>query len=337
MENPADVWDHPFQAQTDDYGKFLVLLVTLNRRPIAEQVLAESYDRLLTKIGAGGLKGRRDFISNIRILSGSLLSRRFVGTAGETTLDLFNPSIGDYVLRNYTADLPTLSKALTSLRTLNAAETLRDLRKSDWISNTAYVEILTAMLKEFVSEGMNNFQSEYVAFVGSKLVQQDDCAPALKLAANWLIRSELSDDLEDSASFVCWAFENEGVSGSDARHFATCALEQSLSSDELSQVAVLVRELVSVGEAGPHLEDKLEHATYKYFDDVELQEIDRDRVFEEVDFEDYSTAEDNVEALIDERLDGAHPYVRAGIRTGTCQLIRRSLGARAVSPTEDLQ
>jgi len=73
--NPSQVWDNPFNAQQDDFGRAIILLVVLNGYALGENVLAEAYHRFLALPENQNLQGRREFQSNIRLLTGSFLNR----------------------------------------------------------------------------------------------------------------------------------------------------------------------------------------------------------------------------------------------------------------------
>ena len=96
LNNPADVWENPFSAQLDDYGRAMVLLVTLNGGTImSEQELAEAYSRFTARPESHAMNGRRDYTSNLRHLTSSLLSRKLLGSVAAETpyINLFNPSL----------------------------------------------------------------------------------------------------------------------------------------------------------------------------------------------------------------------------------------------------
>ncbi|WNB75158.1 nSTAND3 domain-containing NTPase [Methylomonas koyamae] len=128
LTNPAQVWENPFIAQQDDFGRAIILLVALNGQALSENSLAKAYHRFLILPENQNLHGRREFQSNIRLLTGSFLNR-LVSSDGSSMIDLFNPSIGDYVLKRYAGDVVTVRLAIQSLRSVRSTITLSRLLK----------------------------------------------------------------------------------------------------------------------------------------------------------------------------------------------------------------
>lgn len=79
LADPSQIWGHPFDVQADPSQRAIVLLVVLNRKRIEEPILAGAFHRLADRPGNQNLRGRHDFGSYIRLLTGSFLSRIFWG------------------------------------------------------------------------------------------------------------------------------------------------------------------------------------------------------------------------------------------------------------------
>ena len=114
LNNPSEIWENPFDVQQDDFARAITLLVALNGRSINETELSEAYARYISLPESANLKGRRDFLANIKHLTGSLLNRRLAKPNEVALIDLFNPSLGDYLLSRYSNDTPTLRLAFLS-------------------------------------------------------------------------------------------------------------------------------------------------------------------------------------------------------------------------------
>ncbi|MDR9847297.1 hypothetical protein RI048_03625 [Herbaspirillum huttiense SE1] len=115
LESPRHIWENPFNAQLDSTGRAIVLLVVFNGREISEYTLSSMYGRL--SAGSDGQRwvGKMDFQASIKMLTGSFLNRTI--SEKKTTFDLFNPSIGDYVLERYASDVTSLSQLFEALHT----------------------------------------------------------------------------------------------------------------------------------------------------------------------------------------------------------------------------
>ena len=181
LNNPADIWDNPFTAQQDDFGRAIILLVVLHRQPISQNTLAEAYHEYLSLPGNQNLKGRSDFINNLKILTGSFLNRIVDGV--EVKIDLFNPSIGDYVLQRYKSDPSALKRAFVCLRNRNALHTLKSLSRNYLINDDEVKIIINAILER---SAMDSFSRADVQFVAE------------------LVRYFESFDIEDMTSMSHW-------------------------------------------------------------------------------------------------------------------------------------
>lgn len=75
LDNPARIWEHPFESQLDDFGRIIVLLVALNGLSLTEEDLAAAYARAISMSLLSHMKGNRDFHVSIRHLTNSMLNR----------------------------------------------------------------------------------------------------------------------------------------------------------------------------------------------------------------------------------------------------------------------
>ncbi|EIJ44119.1 hypothetical protein BegalDRAFT_3300 [Beggiatoa alba B18LD] len=162
LDNPIDVWEHSFTVQLDDFGRALVLLVTLNMRSIDESLLSEAYQRYVSIPEHNNLHGKRDFSLNIKHLTGSFLKRVIYGK-NEPFFNLFNPSVGDYILRRYANDTVSLKAGFLSLRTINSLNTLSDLSKNEIINSTIAKNIAEGLLDKAVLVSFKDYLPDYIA------------------------------------------------------------------------------------------------------------------------------------------------------------------------------
>lgn len=161
LSNPSQIWDNPFNAQQDDYGRILIILIAFNGAPLDEKLLSEAYQRFLLSPESRGFIGRREFQANIRLLTGSFFNRKVMREGG-VVIDLFNPSIGDYILKRYAGDALTLRLALQSLRTLRSTITLRSLRADKYLSQEEACKVCEALIANVAHEKFYNLSLEYV-------------------------------------------------------------------------------------------------------------------------------------------------------------------------------
>ena len=153
------------------------------------------------------LHGRSEFQSNIRLLTGSFINRT-VSPKGPATIDLFNPSIGDYVLKRYAGDVVALRLGMQSLRTLRSLITLRSFQADRRLSE-ADTKLICEALIEHLAE--NNFDDASVPYVSELCDVYRGCggfkskaSVALRAAILFIINKGLGDATDDSFEVIKW-------------------------------------------------------------------------------------------------------------------------------------
>lgn len=149
FRNPKDVWENCFKYQSNTQVRALVVLIAMNGGEIIESDLREAYSRYLSL---------ENIVSNTNLeinynTALSMAIRTFIDRYiknNEFAIQLFNPSISDYILGEY-KDLPsTLKNAFLALGTLNSLYHLEALCKEkildkdeDELANMYYDSINT--------------------------------------------------------------------------------------------------------------------------------------------------------------------------------------------------
>ncbi len=236
LENPTTVWQNPLESQTDDFGRIIVLLVTLNGRPIAQEDLAESYARYTSAPNTALHHGKRDLLLNLRHLTGSLLTRT-IGTTSEAGVDLFNPSIGDYVLHRYATDIPALRTGFASLRSTTSLKTLADLATNKLLTKLTATAIHRYVLQNAIEEQFIGYSPEYISLACLQSYGPEASFDAddslLPPAIEFLLGSECPTYFQDVAEFVVRALDAGLIKGEHAASFAIAACEHRPMSEEL--------------------------------------------------------------------------------------------------------
>ena len=303
LKNPSKVWENPFEAQHDDFGRALIFIVTLNGRPITEGELAESYSRFVCHPESGSMNGRGDFVQNLRHLAGSMLTRTVAGER-EPMINLFNPSIGDYVLHRYSLDLPSLRVGFSTLRSKSSINTLLDLERNRLISLKSKVSLLKCILDGADECCFEGFSPEYVAqaLVGYIRVV-DDSGPSNELirsASEFVANSECPSEFSDVADVVEWRHYHELATECDVADFIAEACELGANLQELEKLVSLAWKL------SPEIEDSviedIEQAAVAYFVDAVHSEFSLEDVFDYTDGpEDIDRAESRLTDLIQDK------------------------------------
>lgn len=313
LDNPTDVWENPFTAQQDDFGRAIIVLVTLNGKPIAESELAEAYMRFVARPENHAMSGRRDFLSNLRHLTGSMLSRRLQGKIADAPfIDLYNPSIGDFVLRRMANDAPSLRTGFLSLRSDSSLKTLSDLQRNGFIDGGMRVSVMRSILAEGNAAGYAGFEGSYMATVLAELLRVPGFAASNALEAEETLEFILSEEVPTqflcTAKVVTWGIENRLVDEDRICRFVVEACEQGPSLVEWQCLSSAVENVSAEHPRHDEATDRLRTAALDYLSNNLDEEIEDSNVFEELEYGDTESAEENVERLIEEWLD------RIGIR-----------------------
>ena len=317
LTNPSQVWENPFVAQQDDFGRAIILLVVLNGYSLSEEILAQAYHRYITLDENKNLQGRREFQSNIRLLTGSFLNR-VVSSKGPSAIDLFNPSIGDYVLRRYAGDVHTLRLGLQCLRTVRSTITLRSLQADNHISGNETRAICEGIIEHLAESDFDDANVEYVSALcdvyegcGSFTEEPSD---ALRAAVRFVLTDVGSLATENSFRVVKWGIGRLIVTPEEALNFVAFNVEDIWSAQEIRAVSSLCAEIpagtVGRAEAVALVADRVIEAVSECFSEF----IDIGLAFSNVEYDDVGTAEHELEKLIENELaslgvDPAQAYV----------------------------
>lgn len=306
LANPARVWEHPFEAQLDDFGRALVLLVALNGKPIAQAELSEAYARMVARPESNGYTGRRDFVLTLRHVVGSLLNRSIVDVTRPelTTLDLFNPSVGDFVLHRYATDVPTLRAAFCSLRSPTSVRALPALVSGGTIARDNALTVADAILDTAATLQFVGYTAEYIALaclarISTGSVSEPE-SRSLREGVRFVATSDCPHSFVEVARVVQWAFEEEVVSPEEAERFMIDAYTQSPYAEELRALSEISQLLESDSQA--RLKDSHNDAVVKYLTSSVHDEFDDSDVFDGLWPGGFDEANEKLRDLVEEKL-----------------------------------
>lgn len=305
LNNPAQVWENPFSAQLDDFGRALVLLVVLHGYPIHEEQLAEAYQRYVSMPGNQSLSGRREFLINLRVLTGSFLNRR-VSSSGMRLIDLFNPSIADYVLKRYSGDVRFIQICLLCLRTTMSLYTLLSLRRDGVVTVDQARITCTMLLADSFSRDFDSTEVSYLSklirtcidTIGGSVATRADFVAAVRR----ILVADYGEVVRDSYYAVQWAFTMGIVSAEDVFGFVKSNYESVALDDEISAVFELLRSIpADQGEFASLFESVKTHVFIKVAEDVSGF-IEVSEAFSIVSYGDTSSAENELGRLLQVKL-----------------------------------
>jgi adenylate kinase family enzyme len=303
LRNPIEVWENPFDAQQDDFSRAITLIVALNGRETAETELSEAYSRYISLPENANLRGRRDFLTNVKHLTGSLLNRKINLGEAEFTYDLFNPSLGDFLLKRYSHDTPSLRSAFISLRSLSSLATLENLASNKIISLSANLDTQIQILKHASTLDFSGYSPEYISKILIKTQNHPDQKKTLKeKAINFISTEPIPTDFKFTASVINISLKEGILSPQLAADFIVKACDNSPVDEELISLLSTHQTLSKSGVKTDVIRSFLEEAIISYFENNIYEELDDSKIFRSIDYDDIETAEENLLTLISERL-----------------------------------
>ncbi|WP_296753025.1 restriction endonuclease [Thiobacillus sp.] len=305
LANPSQVWENPFVAQQDDFCRAIIFLVVLNGHALDESALAEAYHRYIALHENQHLHGRHEFQSNIRLLTGSFLNRA-ISSHGPSIIDLFNPSIGDYVLRRYAGDVVALRLGLQSLGTLRSTITLRSLQ-GDGLLSRANVKIICEALFEYFTAAM--FDGVSVAYISALFDVYKGCeglkdppSSALHATVLFILNEGVGEATDYSFSVIEWGLSQHIVTPEQALSFVSGNIEIAESATEIQAMSSL---LLAIPEETPGYGQNVQAAKEHVLDmvsDCFSDFIDVDSAFSRVEYGDVHAASNELSRLVEEEL-----------------------------------
>lgn len=299
LSNPSQVWDNPFQAQLDDCGRALVLLVAMNGRVISEAELSEAFARYLSTPGLGSLTGNKDYLLNLRHLAGSMLTRVIIGDK-HPYIRLFNPSLGDFILNRYSADRPALRACFGSLQSTPSLMTLKDMVTNKVISPSTAIDVAHHVFRRVYEL---NFLGCDAEFVGQLCVIRAELGHTLStsdqslLEAIDFIASAECDTFSASAQMILWGLENNHLGQEKAETFLETACSHRPGYDELLELGKIVRHFEPSNYSS--LIELYDETVTAYLIEMVEDEFPESAVFDECSSE--SQARRNFRALMEEQ------------------------------------
>lgn len=313
LDNPEDVWAHVFDKQIDELTRVAVCLVVYNGRSVAESELRSAFNHRVLNDGlATASNVVFQFDSMMKVAVGSLLQRAISSTSKGPQINLFNPSVADFVLRRHNHDCATLSAFFVCLNTESSLVNLKSLRESSRLSKKYYYTILNTLCTEKINR---EFSKEHPKYFTRLLQMISTDSEAFRLCGANDIAARVAGilplhDFSNQIEFACDIFEkvaSTGASGNikSAHDFVRTYASKASSPDQFRKLSVL-RSVLSnddTEEDSELLRVLRDEATSYWIDEVselvESEGILEDYLYDDEDDEAYdsvwSFVEDNLE------------------------------------------
>lgn len=306
LSNPSQIWENPFVAQQDDFSRAIVILVVMNGRQVDEQDLKNAYERYIGFPENQTFQGRREFQNNLKHLTGSLLNRK-VGLDSSTSIDLFNPSIGDFVLNRYKDDMSTIKKSILSLRTSSSIKTLKDLSTNELITKEKTLSICEALLNDLPFTDKSFKHIQYLALVCNLFIEcldsSNQITVSLKNAIKDISRYSFQGITIESFKVIDFSFTYGLLKVEDVVIFLEATLPEVCSDEEILSFVKVLNCLSESTQVFLPIQERFNQHVLELIQENLDDFIDITEAFNGAGWNDSDLAEEQLLAIIQVKLD----------------------------------
>lgn len=162
FNNPVKVWENVYDSQLDELCRLMLGLVVVNEFSIDENTFNEAYSEIVNDNKGYITSLSCDFISMVKTLVGAVLNRNMVGNkTNYIRYTLFNPSVGDYVIKRISTDKNRLQLLYNSLNTVESIDNLLHTFRNKLIGNDIFNEILIKLVNKIKQPIYNDKYADY--------------------------------------------------------------------------------------------------------------------------------------------------------------------------------
>lgn len=161
LDNPQAVWENAYLNQIDDIGRWILPIVVFNGGSISEKYLRDAYAE--SKRLAGESIKPNDYLefdSSLRVSVGAVLRRKIYKESDHVAIDLFNPSVGDYIIHKFANSHEAICSYFSSLMTPASLSNLVSLYESKAIRT----ELLSKVICELALKSFDGSLSRDISY-----------------------------------------------------------------------------------------------------------------------------------------------------------------------------
>jgi len=307
LKNPSDVWRNPFEVQIDDFCRALVFLVVVNAKGIPESELNLAYNRYIHSTHGAILKGNCEFLFNIRVLTGSLLTRKIDAKQPmNPEINLFNPSIGDFVLRRYSEDPFSIVNALISLRNENSIRTLDSLITSGLIQDAIGIKIAHNLFCQARDAEFMEYTSGWAISFSTLATKHSDHLASILFENAEFIEKIFADGIPryftEMANIVNILNSKRIIPEARALIFIDEAMNNSPMDDEIEELDRLLFQIDTFATGRDEVEIKLRDIVIGFVESNLSSLISENDIFSRLDRDDYPRARERATEMVQESL-----------------------------------
>lgn len=289
LENPSQIWENPFTAQQDDFGRAIILLVVFNRTAIDENELSQAYHRFIAFNENHHLKGRQEFQSNIRLLTDSFLNRD-ISNEKSPMINLFNPSIGDYVLDRYAGNLIAVKLTMKSLITNSSLSTLRSLCENKTITYDVTKSICLDLLEHFANLNFSLTDPKYISelfdILTSYCVIDKSSLGLCSVVASYVQENNIGNTTVFSIKLVEWATVHNLTSHENALSYIENNIGNFADDEEIKAASSLIQAIPKTTYKYDGVSESFKISIFNLIGDNFSSCIEVSDAFSECDYED---------------------------------------------------
>lgn len=305
LKNPSQVWENPFEVQQDDFGRAIIILVVFNRRSISENILSQAYNRYISLPGNQHLKGRAEFQSNIRLLSGSFLNR-IITVGSSPTIDLFNPSIGDYVLKRYAENAVAIKLVMQSLITVPSVETLRSLKDNKNLTTADTKSICMFLLEHSAQNVFISTSAEYLSALFDVLKSCGDLdkskSELYSTTARFVLENGLGNATDFSFQIIEWGVKQGIITYEEALYYVKNNIEVISADWEIRAVISLLEAIPNDTPTHNEILESFKEYVFNLVSENLSDCIDVTEAFSNAGYEDHDSAYSELYKLLEKYL-----------------------------------
>ena len=310
LDNPATVWQHPFENQMDETARPIVLLVTLHRGAIGEDELAKAFERLISNPLFNNCTGSREFAFLVKQLSGSLLNRSLDAKTGAISFSHFNPSVGDFVLHRYAKDAVALTCAIDSQRQGRCFTTLKDAARDKIIDGATLITVAERLILRAAELKFIECAHDYIAEVAhlvlsrrGKKMLPTELKTAIFEAAKFALAKPPDGDVTAACELCGWLISEKLEPATiGASLLGSFEGQSHFDSDELKAMQALASAMYGCTEVDFDVKELVREIAISSIQSSIEDDIGGSDFLFSVDEADYSGAKDAISDFIDERL-----------------------------------
>ncbi|AYJ78069.1 restriction endonuclease [Aliarcobacter cryaerophilus] len=287
LNNPQDVWKITFDSQSDEFIRIIVMLVVFNGNKIEEKKLKNAYYEYIKSINLQNNSHTSKEFDNIIAKVVKYFLNRFYNTKkGEFFYTLFNPSIADFVIKNYSNKF---LQACLSLESLESIKELPYFYEKNKIKYQDYIGILINLYNKFEIENINK-NSDYFIFLVELLVKNEQISDTEKIEINLkkIVTEKIKINLVRNFIELCLNFRMNFVTNKEVFSYLITVIDNDIEEINL-YIKLLNFYNISdediISDLNEFIEDSLISILQSRLEDLEIEEVKEEDMIYQYDKE----------------------------------------------------